>query len=122
MTYSDIVSTVGAVAAVIGAVAYLADMKDDGRARLKRWTTTAASVGWRWANWIFALVSLGNGILGIAIFYVLTTPPTRQDVVHLLIFVANIAIGCWRFWAMADAFEKSKKDRSSALTSNSSTA
>jgi len=109
MTFGSFITTVGSVAvamaSIYGVAVAAAALNDDGRARLTRWTTRFASVAFRLADFIYALVSLGNGIVGIAIFYVQTTPPTRHEIVHLLLFLTNIAIGCWRFAVMANRAE-----------------
>lgn len=105
MTFTEIITAIGAVGAVVGAVAFIADMKDEGRSRLKRW----AVVSYRVAHFVYALTALVIGAAGIAIFYFYPEPATRRDIVHMLIFVLDIAIGCWRFSAMAETFGKDRK-------------
>ena len=88
-------SFLGLAVAAIGCLATIAGLSDDGRARLARWTKSAANSGYRIARRVYMTVSLVNGLLGVLIFGIQTTPPTRKDILGLVLFLANIAIGVW---------------------------
>lgn len=105
MGTTEILATIGAVAAVIAAAAQIAGLKDEGRARLLNW---ARHTG-RWLYRLFLLVGIGNSILGIAAFGLSKSPLTRGDVLILVLHLFNFfMIG---LFAISEAASRAKERR-----------
>lgn len=109
-----IISVLALFVAAVAAVASIAGLTDEGRARLAGWTKTAASKTYRIGYVLFLLVSLINGIAGVVLFGLEPTPPSRKDILFLLMFLINIGIGAYGFYRMPDRYVTAKNQETEA--------
>lgn len=93
MSTELLISALALVVAVVAAAAAIAGLNDEGRARLMSWSKKAAGGVLRIGTIFYAVAAILNGALGVAVFGLASTPPTRKDVLLLLLFLLNIYIG-----------------------------
>jgi hypothetical protein len=94
-SWATIMGTILAIPAVAMAAASLSP---EARTRLATWWNKTYKVG----RVIFMLFALSNGSLGILLFAIASTPPSRMDIIHLLMFILNIATGIAMLWESAN--------------------
>ncbi|RYE42624.1 MAG: hypothetical protein EOP24_31895 [Hyphomicrobiales bacterium] len=91
-----------AVGIIVPAVTTISGINDEARDRLAKWTRALASKAARFFHFLFALVAVLNGTLGVAIFGFDRAPITRASVLQLVLFLVNVAIGLYAFNKLAD--------------------
>jgi len=93
MDWSLAISIFALLITAFTAAAKVADLTEDGRSRLLSWTRNAAVRSYTLFVWSFLLVALANGSLGVWLFSIAQDIPTRKDILSLVLFLINIAIG-----------------------------
>lgn len=86
MSLERVLLVVGTAAAVIGAVATVAGLQNEARARLVAWTRHAG----RWLWFVFVVAAICNSIAGIILFGIQNGLPTRGDILALVLHLFNL--------------------------------
>lgn len=88
-----VISILALVITAIGSAAAVAGLNDEGRARFFAWSKTAATTTYKFGALCFVCVSLVNGATGVWLFSITPGDPSRRDILNLVLFLINIAIG-----------------------------
>lgn len=99
MDLTTIISILGLLVAVLAVVVNLASLTEQGWAVIRRWGKRAA----RALHYLYSTIALVNGSAGTLLFYFSSGMPTRKDVMGLVIFLLNIAIGIWQLHEAAES-------------------
>lgn len=110
MSTELLISALALVVAVVAAAAAIAGLNDEGRARLMSWSKKAAGGVLRIGTIFYAVAAILNGAFGVAVFGLASTPPTRKDVLLLLLFLLNIYIGVAVFRKLPASEKKAQQE------------
>lgn len=86
-TFALWISVIAAITAIVGTAAKIADMSDEGQARLRVWSTHLRV----WVSWTFIVVGFANGAFGILLFFLSNEVATRGAIGSLLLLMFS----CW---------------------------
>lgn len=93
MDWSLLISLLALFITVVSTAATVAGLDNSGRARLAMWTKTAATRTYQIGAWVFPIISLINGAVGIWMFSIGADLPSRKDILNLVLFIMNVGIG-----------------------------
>lgn len=80
----------------------LAELKEETWDKVRAWGKRSA----RAAHICYCVAAIGNGSAGIYLFANGAGDPSRRDIMYLLLFISNIAVGIWQFNEVAKSRSK----------------
>lgn len=87
------ISILALIISCVGTVATVAGLNDESRSRFVNWSKYAFKRTYKVFAILFVLIAIINGAIGVFIFYINTSDPTRKDIINLVLFLINIWIG-----------------------------
>ena len=81
------ISVIAAITAIVGTAAKIADMSNEGHARLRVWGRHLRV----WVSWTFIVFGFANGAFGIFLFFLSDEAVTRKAIGSLLVLM----LSCW---------------------------